>query len=129
MTGVQTCALPISVNNYKAEVTTEIKVACIKNAIAEGVDPGAVISFIDNDLKLVMENYFGNIIKIVKSVAVFVSAIPYFLMVCLMLTFSFRAATLSTNFSKISSSFPPVMPTNLATSQYRILGFSYKKGA
>lgn len=61
-----------AVNNYKAEVTTEIKVACIKNAIAEGVDPGAVISFIDNDLKLVMENYFGNIIKIVKSVAVVV---------------------------------------------------------
>ena len=58
-----------AVNNYKAEVTTEIKVACIKNAIAEGVDPGAVISFIDNDLKLVMENYFGNIIKIVKSSA------------------------------------------------------------
>ena len=59
-----------AVNNYKAQVITDIKMACVKNAIAEGVDSGTAISFIDNDLKLVMANYFDNIINITKCFAV-----------------------------------------------------------
>ena len=62
-------------NNYKAQVITDIKMACVKNAIAEGIDSGTAISFIDNDLKLVMANYFDNIIKITKSSAVVVFTI------------------------------------------------------
>ena len=61
-----------AVNNYKAQVITDIKLACVKNAIAEGVDSGTAISFIDNDLKLVMANYFDNIIKITKCFAIVV---------------------------------------------------------
>ena len=30
-------------NNYKAQVITDIKMACVKNAIAEGIDSGTAI--------------------------------------------------------------------------------------
>ena len=59
-------------NSYQAKVLTEIKLNCVKDAIAGGKDAATVISFLDNDLKLVMDQYFGNIFQLVTRVSIVV---------------------------------------------------------
>ena len=59
-------------NRYQAKVLTEIKLSCVKDAIAGGKDSAEVISFLDNDLKLVMDQYFGNIFQLVTRVSIVV---------------------------------------------------------
>lgn len=59
-------------NRYQAKVLTEIKLACVKDAIAGGKDSAEVISFLDNDLKLVIDQYFGNIFQLMTRVSIVV---------------------------------------------------------
>lgn len=61
-----------AVNRYQAQALTEIKMACVKDAIQGGKDTAQVISFLDNDLKLVMDHYFGSIFQITSSVSIVV---------------------------------------------------------
>ena len=59
-------------NKYQANVLTEIKQTCIEDAIVKGKDSAEVISFLDNDLKLLMDGYFANIFQIVSKVSIVV---------------------------------------------------------
>lgn len=59
-------------NHYQAKVLTEIKLSCVKDAIKGGKDSAEVISFLDNDLKLLMDQYFGNIFQLVTRVSIVV---------------------------------------------------------
>ncbi|MCI8924484.1 MAG: ABC transporter ATP-binding protein [Lachnospiraceae bacterium] len=61
-----------AVNRYQAQALTEIKLDCVKDAICTGKDTAEVLSFLDNDLKLVMDSYFGNILNIIGKVSLIV---------------------------------------------------------
>ncbi len=57
-------------HKYEAQVMSELKIACIKDAIVKGKDSAEVISFIDNDLKLMHTQYFGNIFQMVTRISI-----------------------------------------------------------
>lgn len=61
-----------AVNRYQAQTLTEIKLTCVKDAICTGKDTAEALSFLDNDLKLVMDGYFGNIFNIIGKVSLIV---------------------------------------------------------
>lgn len=62
-----------AVNKYKAHVLTQIKVDCITDYIeSDERDTSKALSFIDNDLNILMTNYFDNIFTIVSKASLIV---------------------------------------------------------
>lgn len=59
-------------NAFQAEAMTRIKTDFMKDAIATGKDSSQVISFLDNDLNLLMSQYFANIFLLVNRIAIIV---------------------------------------------------------
>ena len=59
-----------SINRYQAHVQTDIKLSCVEDAIACGKDTSEVISFLDNDMKILMDQYFGNIFQVVSKISI-----------------------------------------------------------
>lgn len=59
-------------NDYQAEVMTRIKIEFMKDAIATGKDSSQVLSFLDNDLKLLMSQYFANIFLLANRIGIVV---------------------------------------------------------
>ncbi len=59
-------------NAFQAEVMTRIKTDFMKDAIATGKDSSQVLSFLGNDLNLLMSQYFANIFQLANRIGIIV---------------------------------------------------------
>lgn len=73
LAGVVANAKNKAVNKYKAHILTKIKVDCITDYMeSDERDTSKVISFIDNDLNILMTNYFDNIFALTGQISLIV---------------------------------------------------------
>lgn len=63
------------INRYQAQTLTRLKMDCIKDSIHNSKDVSVTLSFLDNDLKLLAEQYFGNIFQLIQRISIAVSTL------------------------------------------------------